>query len=83
MMPRCACRGLPAHAKVGLADHMGSADGAEHQRLRGLVGRAFSVRRLESFRPVVQRPATELIDRPVPGIRGLRQLPVTFTPTGS
>jgi cytochrome P450 len=48
-----------------LVDTMGSfllnADGADHQRLRRLVSKAFTARRVEDFRPAVRAYADELI----------------------
>ncbi|MFJ7998434.1 cytochrome P450 [Streptomyces sp. NPDC096310] len=41
---------------------MVTADGAEHRRLRSLVGRAFTARRVEELRPGVERLAAELLD---------------------
>ncbi|GAB7046962.1 cytochrome P450 [Catenuloplanes indicus] len=37
-------------------------DGADHRRLRGLVGRAFTPRMVESLRPFIHRRAAELAD---------------------
>lgn len=38
-------------------------DPPEHTRVRGLVSRAFTVRRVEALRPAIQRIADELLDR--------------------
>ncbi|GAB2799894.1 cytochrome P450 family protein [Streptomyces daliensis] len=41
---------------------MTTADGAEHRRLRGLVTKAFTARRVEALRPRVEELAGELLD---------------------
>ncbi|MFE4055497.1 cytochrome P450 [Streptomyces sp. NPDC059096] len=41
---------------------MVTADGAEHRRLRSLVGKAFTARRVEELRPGVERLTAELLD---------------------
>ncbi|MEV5608985.1 cytochrome P450 [Streptomyces sp. NPDC052225] len=41
---------------------MTTADGADHQRLRSLVGRAFTARRVEALRPRVEELTDELLD---------------------
>ncbi|WP_181766981.1 cytochrome P450 family protein [Streptomyces albidus (ex Kaewkla and Franco 2022)] len=40
---------------------MSTADGADHRRLRGLVTRAFTARRVESLRPRVEKLTAELL----------------------
>ncbi|MDX3224441.1 cytochrome P450 [Streptomyces sp. ME19-01-6] len=42
---------------------MTTADGADHKRLRSLVTRAFTPRRVEALRPAVEELATSLLDR--------------------
>jgi len=46
-----------------LTHHMLNADGADHARLRGLVNRAFSARRVEEMEPLLFTSAHRLIDR--------------------
>jgi cytochrome P450 len=46
-----------------LTHHMLNADGADHARLRGLVNRAFSARRVEKLEPLLFTSAHRLIDR--------------------
>ncbi|MFE3830069.1 cytochrome P450 [Streptomyces sp. NPDC059092] len=41
---------------------MVTADGTEHRRLRSLVGKAFTTRRVEALRPGVERLTAELLD---------------------
>ncbi|MGW1011581.1 cytochrome P450 family protein [Streptomyces termitum] len=41
---------------------MTTADGADHRRLRALVGSAFTARRVEALRPRVEAVAAELLD---------------------
>ncbi|MBW1598351.1 cytochrome P450 [Streptomyces sp. JJ38] len=42
---------------------MTTADGADHRRLRSLVSRAFTARRVEALRPGVEELAATLLDR--------------------
>jgi cytochrome P450 len=67
------------------------ADGADHRRLRRLVSKAFTPARIEAriaFRTLLRRCAdlafaidpADLEWRSAPQIRGLKHLPVTFTP---
>jgi cytochrome P450 len=42
---------------------MFTSDGSEHQRLRTLVGRAFTARRVEALRPAIEAIVTDLLDR--------------------
>ena len=42
---------------------LAALDPPEHTRVRGLVSRAFTVRRVEALRPVIQAIADELLDR--------------------
>ncbi|WP_017614593.1 cytochrome P450 family protein [Nocardiopsis salina] len=51
----------PVSAMVHL-DNMLTSDGAEHRRLRGLISRAFTPRRIESLRPTVEETARGLIE---------------------
>jgi cytochrome P450 len=43
-------------------DNMATHDGADHARLRGLISKAFSPRRVEAARPLVQKITRELLD---------------------
>lgn len=43
--------------------HMLNRDGAEHRRLRGLVSKAFTPRRIEALRGRIQEIADELLDQ--------------------
>lgn len=50
-----------------LVDHnLLNLDGAKHARLRGLVNKAFTPRRVEALRPRVQALVDELLDRVAP-----------------
>ncbi|MEE1754737.1 cytochrome P450 family protein [Streptomyces sp. SP18CS02] len=42
---------------------MTTADDADHRRLRGLVGRAFTTRRVEELRPRIEALTAQLLDR--------------------
>lgn len=64
--------GVDALAQAGIDDGpirdwfqqiMSNKEGEDHARLRRLVSRAFTPRRVESLRPVMRRTANELIDR--------------------
>ncbi|WP_155127963.1 cytochrome P450 family protein [[Actinomadura] parvosata] len=44
------------------ADHMLNKDGAEHRRLRGLVGRAFTQTRVQGLAPRIEELAGHLLD---------------------
>ncbi|WP_030614727.1 cytochrome P450 family protein [Streptomyces fulvoviolaceus] len=46
--------------------HLLSADPPEHTRLRGLVSRAFTMRRVEALRPRVQQITDDLLDAMLP-----------------
>ena len=46
-----------------LGNHMLNKDGSEHQRLRNLIGQAFTPARVKNLRPRVQQIADELIAR--------------------
>ncbi|EDY52881.1 cytochrome P450 family protein [Streptomyces clavuligerus] len=52
-------RGYEKYLRAGIFD----ADGADHRRLRGLVGAAFSPRRVTGLRPRIETVATGLLDR--------------------
>ncbi|MFD5076477.1 cytochrome P450 [Streptomyces sp. NPDC058371] len=49
-------------AELALAGHMLNTDPPDHTRLRALVNKAFTVRRLERLRARVQQAADELLD---------------------
>src|SRR5688572_6965997 len=51
--------GLPGPA---FARHMLTVDPPDHTRLRGLVSRAFSPRRIEALRPQIQTIVDDLLD---------------------
>ena len=51
--------GLPGRA---FARHMLSVDPPDHSRLRGLVSKAFTPRRVEELRPAVQKLVDDLLD---------------------
>lgn len=55
-------RPLPADAYQATSKHMLNADPPDHTRLRRLVSKAFTVRRMEDMRPHIQRIADQLID---------------------
>lgn len=57
----------PVKAMVHL-DNMLTSDGEEHRRLRGLISRAFTPRRIEALRPTVEGLAERLL-------RGLAERP--------
>ncbi|MCB5163415.1 cytochrome P450 [Streptomyces bambusae] len=44
-------------------DNMTTHDGADHSRLRRLVSQAFTPRRVEACRPMIEKITTELLDR--------------------
>jgi 2-hydroxy-5-methyl-1-naphthoate 7-hydroxylase len=48
--------------KIIRGQNMGTADGDEHRRLRGLVSRAFTPRRVQALRPGIQRIVDDLLD---------------------
>jgi cytochrome P450 len=54
------------HVSVGFDDelswHMLNSDPPRHTRLRNLVSKAFTLRRMEAFRPRIQQIADELLD---------------------
>jgi cytochrome P450 len=49
-------------AKAGLEKHLSAVDPPDHTRLRRLVGKDFTARRVERLRPAVRRITDELID---------------------
>lgn len=53
---------LPKESGSNLAGHMLASDPPEHTRLRGLLAREFTARRVEVMRERVQRTADELVD---------------------
>jgi cytochrome P450 len=55
--------GIPRDLLHYLADSIVSADGAHHTRLRKLVSRAFTVRRVAALRPRVEEITAGLLDR--------------------
>ncbi|MBP2703957.1 cytochrome P450 [Microbispora sp. RL4-1S] len=59
-------RGIPAEYARYLLDTVLDADGADHIRLRRLVSRAFTARRVTELRPRVERISEDLLDR-LPG----------------
>lgn len=54
--------GLPAEMTDHLAQNILNADGADHTRLRRLVARAFTVRRVSELRPRVEEITESLLD---------------------
>ncbi|WP_235558200.1 cytochrome P450 family protein [Sphaerimonospora mesophila] len=60
---RAASLGLPLDHRPGLARHMLNADGADHARLRRLVGSAFTPRRMAGLRERAQEVTDDLLDR--------------------
>lgn len=54
---------LPAEVQAATSTHMLNADPPEHTRLRRLVSRSFTARRLEGLRPRVEQITRELLDR--------------------
>nr|WP_179816289.1 cytochrome P450 [Allostreptomyces psammosilenae] len=54
--------GIPGEQRAGLFAHLLNIDPPDHTRLRRLVSRAFTPRRVEAFRPRVQELTDRLID---------------------
>lgn len=56
-----------ADANVGFDDelswHMLNSDPPRHTRLRGLVSKAFTLRRMEAFRPRIEQVVDDLLDK--------------------
>ena len=72
-----ATRAVPwVGASVATARHMLRVDPPDHTRMRGLVARAFTPRRIERMRPRIQAIADELIDAIAP--RGRADLVAEF-----
>jgi cytochrome P450 len=55
--------GVPREYAHFIADTILDADGEDHTRLRKLVSRAFTVRRVSDLRPRVEQITAELLDR--------------------
>ncbi|GAA3793817.1 cytochrome P450 [Sphaerisporangium flaviroseum] len=58
-----AARGIPKEYAQYVLDSVLDADGADHLRLRKLVSRAFTARRVSELRPRVEEITEELLDR--------------------
>ncbi|RCG31604.1 cytochrome P450 [Sphaerisporangium album] len=56
-------RGVPADLAEYVLDGILDADGADHIRLRRLVSRAFTARRVSELRPRVEQITEDLLDR--------------------
>src|SRR3954468_14664151 len=54
--------GIPADLAGYLTENILTADGADHARLRNLVTRAFTARRIAALRPRIEMLAAELLD---------------------
>lgn len=74
--PRFAAVALPTLHLSGVTDGplyelwthlMFAKDAEEHRRIRGVVTREFAPKRVDRFRPQLERAATELCDRIPPG----------------
>ena len=64
-----AARAVPwiqAGSETGLTRHMLRLDPPEHTRLRSLVGRAFTARRIEALRPRAQEITDDLVGQLLP-----------------
>ena len=59
---RGAERGLSPPALEAIENHMLNRDGDDHRRLRRLVTKAFTPKRVEQLRPRIQAIADELLD---------------------
>ncbi|MFC7376845.1 cytochrome P450 [Brachybacterium sp. GCM10030267] len=57
-----AAAGLPDDVAPYMTETLGAYDPPDHARLRRLVSRAFTVRRVESLRPRIQTIIDELVD---------------------
>jgi cytochrome P450 len=62
--------GVTFHEEELIGRHLLGADQPEHTRLRGLVSRAFTMRRVEELRPRVQEITDDLLDTMLPYGRG-------------
>ncbi|MEU6719935.1 cytochrome P450 [Nonomuraea sp. NPDC046802] len=58
--------------------HLGTRDGGDHRRLRGLVGRAFTPARVQALEPRIQQIIDDLLDDVVAAGDGVDLVP-TFT----
>ncbi|SHF33151.1 cytochrome P450 family protein [Streptoalloteichus hindustanus] len=56
-------RGNPRTLDESLMAHMLNSDPPDHTRLRRLVGKAFTARRVEALRPSIERISASLLDR--------------------
>ena len=54
--------GIPGEHRSGIAAHLLNLDPPDHTRLRRLVSKAFTPRRIADFEPAVRRIADELLD---------------------
>lgn len=83
MEEKLAAAGQPTTLSGMFNPHMLFADGADHARLRGLVARQFTARRVEDLRPRVEQITGHLLDalptgEPVDLVAGLAApLPIT------
>jgi cytochrome P450 len=59
-------------------DHLSTKDGADHRRLRGLVGTAFTPARVQAMQPRIQELINQLLDDVVAAGDGVDLVP-TFT----
>jgi len=59
-----------------IGNHLLTVDPPQHTRLRGLVSRAFTMRRVEELRPRIQRITDDLLDEMIP--RGRADLVDSF-----
>ncbi|MES5818846.1 cytochrome P450 [Streptomyces sp. RG80] len=58
--------GVAFHEEELIGRHLLGADPPEHTRLRGLVSRAFTMRRVEQLRPRIQEITDDLLDAMLP-----------------
>ena len=56
-------------AEMGLQKHLAAVDPPDHTRLRRLVGKVFTARRVEQLRPAITRIAQSLVDGFLPNGR--------------
>jgi cytochrome P450 len=59
-------------------DHLSTKDGADHRRLRGLVGKAFTPSRVQALEPRIQELIDQLVDDVIAAGDGVDLVP-TFT----
>jgi cytochrome P450 len=57
---------FPDHDPIGVDGHLLDTDPPDHTRLRRLVTREFTARRMEALRPRIQQITTELLDTMLP-----------------